>query len=74
MDGKDHVGCFVSEYHIVLGGSIVKELEAFSIVSSIGLACSEARALRGVNIVQSTAWAKKKHSRDFLDEFLPHFV
>ncbi len=29
MDGKDHATCFVGEYCIVLGGGIVKKLEAF---------------------------------------------
>ncbi len=62
MDSKDHAACFVGEYCIVLGGGIVKELEAFSIVSSVGLACSEARALRGVNIVPLTAWDKNKNT------------
>ena len=29
MDGKDHVTCFVGEYRVILGGSIIEELEAF---------------------------------------------
>ena len=29
MDGKDHVTCFVGKYHVVLGGGIIEELEAF---------------------------------------------
>ncbi len=37
MNGKDYGACFVGEYHIVLGGCIVKELEAFFHVSLLGL-------------------------------------
>ncbi len=62
MDGKDHVTCFVGKYHFVLGGGIIKKLEAFSIVNSVGLACSDARALMGVNMVPSTALAKNRNT------------
>ena len=62
MDGEDHVACFEGKYHVVLGGSIIEELEAFFIVNSVGLACSDARVLRGVNMVPSTALAKNKNT------------
>ncbi len=62
MDGEDHVACFVGEYHVVLGGGIIEELGHFSLINSGGLACSDARALRGVNMVPSTALAKNKNT------------
>jgi hypothetical protein len=62
MDRKYHVAGFVCEYCILLGCGVVKELEAFL----HGCVCwgglfSDARVLRGVGIVPSTAHAENKN-------------
>ena len=57
VDGQHHVARVIGEEGFLLGGSIIQKLFHLVQCFLVGLACSDAIALSGTSIVQSTARA-----------------